>query len=140
MSTIIEMRKNPGCLLQLLWFFFVGWWLGELWTSVAWFFMASIVGIPVGIWMLNRIPKVIALREAPVELKVSARGDGQVVKQVYERPQVPFLLRALYFILVGWWFSFLWLQAAYFLCLTVIGLPLGFWMYDRVSAVLTLKR
>ncbi len=56
------------------------------------------------------------------------------------KAQRPLLLRALYFLLIGWWFSGLWLAAAYLALISVVGLPLAFWMYGRVGAVTTLYR
>jgi uncharacterized membrane protein YccF (DUF307 family) len=136
----IETKKNPGCLVQILWFAFVGWWLGQAWMVVAWVLMVTIIGIPFGVMMLNKLPKVIALREPPREVKISTRRDGSLVKEQVEPEQIHIVVRALYFILVGWWLSALWMEAAYALCLSVIGLPIGFWMFDLVPAILTLRR
>ena len=44
-ATIVA-KKNPGCLVQLVWFALVGWWLGQAWVAVAWFFAATIIGMP----------------------------------------------------------------------------------------------
>jgi uncharacterized membrane protein YccF (DUF307 family) len=140
MSETIEVRKNPGCLLQILWFAFIGVWLGQAWMVAAWIFMVTIVGIPLGVIMLNYLPKVIALREPPANLKITARGDGSVVSREVPREQINILLRAFYFVLVGWWLSALWMEAAFGLCATIIGLPFGFWMFDRVPAIVSLKR
>lgn len=139
-TTVVETRNNPGCLLQILWFAFIGIWLGQAWMAVAWFLMITIIGIPFGVAMLNMLPKVIALREPSHRVMVRTGRDGDLVQREYEPPQVNILLRALYFILVGWWLSAIWMELAYAICLTIIGLPVGFWMFDRVPAILSLKR
>jgi uncharacterized membrane protein YccF (DUF307 family) len=139
-ARVYEQRRSPGCLVQLLWFALIGWWAGQAWIAVAWFLMVTIIGIPLGIAMINMIPKVIALREPDERLRVTSYPDGSVSTVQLENRQHPFLLRALYFILIGWWLTALWLEAAYVICLTIIGLPVGFWMFDRAPALLTLRR
>ena len=139
-TTIVDNRRNPGCLLQLLWFAVIGWWLGQIWMAVAWFLMVTILGIPIAVAMLNRLPKVIALREPDAHLQMTTLPDGRIRSGEVEPVQINVFLRALYFVLVGWWFSALWMEAAYAVCMTVIGLPIGFWMFDRVPLILTLKR
>jgi uncharacterized membrane protein YccF (DUF307 family) len=134
-ATIVA-KKNPGCLIQLVWFALVGWWLGQAWVAVAWFLAATIIGMPLAVMMLNRVPEVMALR-GETELLVKSWNGHTVVSDV---PQYNILLRALYFVLVGWWASALWLELAYALCMTVIGLPLGFWMFDRTPAIVSLRR
>ncbi len=139
-AVVIETNQNPGCLLQILWFAFVGVWLGQAWMVVAWFFMITIIGIPLGIAMLNMLPKVIALRQPQRSVMVRTGLGGEITQQAVAPRQVNILLRALYFILIGWWFSAIWMEAAYAISLTIIGLPIGFWMFDRIPAVLTLKQ
>lgn len=138
-TTVIEKRDNPGCLLQLLWFALIGWWLGQVWMAVAWFFMVTIVGIPIGVMMLNKLPKVIALREEAHPVAVTTRQDSMRVQQEMRVPETNMLIRALYFVFIGWWLSALWMEAAYAISLTIIGLPLGFWMFDRIPTVVSLK-
>jgi uncharacterized membrane protein YccF (DUF307 family) len=139
-SVVIETKRNPGCLLQLLWFAFIGIWLGQVWMIAAWVLMVTIIGIPLGVAMLNMLPKIYALREPVHQVRIVRRMDGSLTEQEIARPQINILLRAIYFLLIGWWFSALWMEAAYLLCTTVIGLPLGFWMFDRIPAVLSMKR
>ena len=141
MSTVIvSEKKNPGCLVQILWFAFIGIWLGQIWMVAAWIFMLTIVGIPIGVMMLNKLPWIIALRSEPDLVRVTRRDDGSLEKRPMAVSQPPLLLRGLYFLLIGWWFSALWMEAAYAICLTIIGLPIGFWMFDRVPAVLSLRQ
>jgi uncharacterized membrane protein YccF (DUF307 family) len=139
-QVVVETQKNPGCLLQILWFLFVGIWLGQAWMVVAWFLMVTIIGIPIGVKMLNMLPKVMALREPTRRVMISTNGSGQVQRREMDVPQINIVLRAIYFILIGWWLSALWMEAAYAISLTIIGLPIGFWMFDRVPAILSLKR
>ena len=109
MKQIIVSKENPGCLVQLLWFALIGWWAGQLWIVVAWLSMLTIVGIPLGITMLNRLPQVIALRGNRVAVEVSRVGN-LVVQRETRVPQHNVLLRALYFVLIGWWVSALWME------------------------------
>jgi len=138
-STVVVRSKRHGCLTQILWFLFIGWWAGQLWMWLSWIVMVTILGIPLAIMMLNKLPQIIALREQSDDLIVQKLGDVTVVSQG-EQPQRNIILRALYFLLIGWWFSFIWMELAYLACVTLIGLPLGFWMFDRVPAILSLKR
>jgi len=141
MSTVIvTTRKDPGCLVQVLWFLLVGWWAGQLWIAVAWLLMLTIIGIPLGVMMLNKVPKVIALRGQIADLTLTTVGGVTVVATGAQVPQRNILLRAIYFLLVGWWLSAIWMELAYWACLTIIGLPIGFWMFDRVPALVSLRR
>lgn len=127
-------RKAPNIILRLIWFILVGWWLGGVLSAVAWFLNATIIGLPVGLWIINRLPTFITLRPQEQDMLIE---DGVVT---YGKEQRPFLLRLLYFVLIGWWFSGLWLATAYILVVSIIGIPLAFWMYGRVGAVTTLFR
>ena len=148
MTTVVvnqsQQSKNPGCLVQLAWFVLVGWWASQIWIAVAWFLIATILGMPFGVMMLNRLPMIIALRDPS-----QARGSGvsvvvangvTVVTTGGQVSQVNFLVRAIYFVLIGWWLSAVWMELAWVVCLTIIGLPLGFWMFDRVPALVSLRR
>jgi len=141
MSTVVvSSQKNPGCLVQLLWFLFVGWWAGQVWIALAWLLMLTVVGIPLGVMMMNKVPQVIALRGQASGTTVTTVGNVTVVTAGTSVPQHNILLRAIYFLLIGLWLSAIWMELAYFACLTIIGLPIGFWMFDKVPALVSLRR
>ena len=139
-TCVVEDRSAPPLLLRALWFIFVGLWLGGIATAAAWALNVTIIGLPLGLWILNRIPTVMTLRPMHRDLMVDRRADGSQVLQVIDRPQASFAVRAIWFLLIGWWLSGLWAGAAYVAAVTIIGLPIAFWMYDRLPAVTTLFR
>jgi len=118
-----------GLLTRALWFVLVGWWLTPLLVNVAWALNATIVLIPFGIKAINLVPTALSLAE-PRSLSASDRARGQHT----------LFVRGSYFLFVGWWLSFLWANAAALFALTVIGLPIAFWMFNRLPYVTSLYR
>jgi uncharacterized membrane protein YccF (DUF307 family) len=138
-TVIVTEEKGPPLLLRIVWFLFVGWWLGQIAILVAWFCNATILLLPLGITLLNKLPQVFTLRMMKRRSTVEASSDLVVVRSVAPQ-QRPFWQRALYFVLIGWWFSLLWLELAWVLGVIIIGLPLAFWMLGRAAIVTTLER
>jgi uncharacterized membrane protein YccF (DUF307 family) len=134
--TTVYVSRSPNILLRVLWFVVLGWWLSGVWTAVAWLLCVSVLGLPLGIVMLNMLPQVTTLRARDVTTHLDERG----VVAVMHTTQYPLLVRALYFVLVGWWLSALWLAAAWALGSTVVLLPVSFWMINRTPGVLLLTR
>ena len=142
MSTVVVHgpKKDPGCLVQILWFLFIGWWAGQLWIVLAWLLMLTVLGIPLGVAMMNMVPMVIALRGQSGGVAVTTVGGVTTVTPGAAVRQHNILLRAIYFLLIGWWLSAIWMELAYLFCLTIIGLPVGFWMFDKVPGLVSLRR
>lgn len=139
-ATVVEMqRKGPGCLVTLLWFIFIGSWLSLIWNAIAWVLVVLVITMPIGLKMINMIPRIATLREPTHEFQVVTEGPSSRLVDL-EIEQRPFWLRAIYFVLVGWWFSAVWLLVAWAASATLIGIPLAIWMYNRVPAVTTLRR
>jgi uncharacterized membrane protein YccF (DUF307 family) len=113
-------------LVRALWFFFVGLWLGQAWLVIAWLFNLTLLGLPLGMKMLSMLPQVMTLR---------AERD---VRPPPDRSGASFVVRAVYFVLIGWWLSLLWMELAWLAAASVIGLPLAFLMFERVGTVMTL--
>jgi uncharacterized membrane protein YccF (DUF307 family) len=133
---VIQRSDGAGLLIRALYFILFGWWFSGIWAVVAWILCLTIIGLPFGLYMLNRLPQVVTLRPSRSDLVLTTTG------RVIERdvPQLPFLLRAVYFLLIGWWLSAVWIAIAWALNASIIGMVIGFWMFNRVPAVVTLAR
>lgn len=126
--------KSPNLILRVIWFVLVGWWLAGILSAIAWALNATIIGLPIGLWIINRLPLAATLR-SPSSLY---RVDEGILRT--DKVQHHLLIRAIYFVLIGWWLSGIWMAVAYALLLTIIGMPAAFWMYGRIGAVTTLYR
>lgn len=111
-------------LTRALWFVLVGWWLTPIVVNTAWLLNVTVIGIPLGVKLINLVPTALTLREPR-----SRTADD------YAPNQHSLLVRAIYFVLVGWWASLLWANAAALLAITVIGLPIAIWMANRLPYV-----
>jgi uncharacterized membrane protein YccF (DUF307 family) len=133
---VIARQNGPGLLVRALYFILFGWWFSGIWAVVAWILCLTIIGLPFGVYMLNRLPQVVTLRPSRSDLVLTTTG------RVIERdvPQVPFLLRAVYFLLIGWWLSAIWIAIAWALNASIIGMVIGFWMFNRTAAIVSLAR
>jgi uncharacterized membrane protein YccF (DUF307 family) len=133
---IIQRNDGAGLLVRALYFVLIGWWFSAVWAVAAWVLCVTIIGLPLGLYMLNRLPQVVTLKPSRGDLVITAAG--QVVQM--ELRQRPFLLRAIYFVLIGWWLSAIWLAIAWALHVSIIGMLLGFWMFNRTPAIVSLAR
>jgi len=123
------MSDQPSILVRALWFLFIGWWLTGLWLSAAWLLNVTIIGIPLGIKLINKVPLVLSLKRRE-NLVEDGKGGSQYSLAV----------RALWFIFVGWWASGVWTGIAYLFTVSIIGIPVAVWLYDRLPFVVSLYR
>ena len=139
-TTQVHEKTGIPFLLRVLWFIFVGWHVTLYWIVAAWVLNVSIIGLPLGLWMLNRVPQVLTLKPAGGYSVADVR-DGKVVPVRYEGVRQRFWpWRLIYFLVIGWWFSLGWSLVAWALCACIIGLPFGILMLNRLPAVTTLHR
>jgi len=117
-------------LVRALWFLLVGWWLTPIVINVAWFLNVTVILIPLGIKLINLVPTVLTLQEPRTVVNPDESGTGQS----------SLLVRAVYFVFVGWWFSLIWANVAAFFAVTIIGLPIAIWMFNRLPFVTSLYR
>ena len=90
-----QQKRSPGCLISVLWYIFIGWWASGI-AVFAWLCMLTIVGIPLGVAIINRIPKIVALREPETShaLLITYREGKATIETVSPR-QHNIFLRAL---------------------------------------------
>lgn len=132
-------RQVP-LLLRFVYFLLFGLWAGGICAALGWALCLTVIGMPFGIWILHRLPLVTTLtmpdeEYQPVETPQKwSHAHPPAVDEGF-----PFLVRAVWFVLVGWWLSAIWIKIAFILAATFILSPFGFWMINRVPAVLTLE-
>jgi uncharacterized membrane protein YccF (DUF307 family) len=132
-------QQGPSFLIRAIWYIFIGWWLGGLCLSLGYLCCISIIFLPIGLMLLNRLPVILTLRPSSQQATVTITNGGVRVNVGYIQ-QGSFLVRAIYFILIGWWLGLIWAIIGYCLCLTIFLLPFGLLMLNRLPAVLTLYR
>ena len=138
-STVVAVESpEPNLLIRAVWFIVVGWWLSGLAISLAALLQLTIIGIPAAVYIINRIPQATTLKSSRTALVT----EGEDVTRVgfSDRKQRSWLVRAIYYLLVGWWAVSLWLVLAWAVGLTIVLLPLSFWMYGAAGKVQTLRR
>ena len=137
---VTEVKSGPGLLVRAVWFIFVGWWLTGIVSAVAWFAMITIIGLPLGIWLVNRIPTVITLRPRTSLVYAWTDEQGQARMTATKMDQPPWYIRFLWFLLVGWWASAGVMGIGYVLVLLIVTLPIGVMLFNRVPFVASLYR
>ncbi|MFC4248558.1 YccF domain-containing protein [Natribaculum luteum] len=121
--------SQRSLLVRAIWFLLVGWWLTPIVINLAWALNVTVVLAPVGIKLINLVPTVLTLKEP------RSFTDPELA-----RGQPSLVIRAVYFVFVGWWLSFLWANVAAFLAVTIVGLPIAIWMINRLPYVTSLYR
>ncbi|MBC8074459.1 MAG: YccF domain-containing protein, partial [Chloroflexales bacterium] len=92
MTSVAVQPGGANILIRALYFIVFGLWFSGVWAAIAWVLCVTVIGLPLGLWMLNRLPQVATLRPEQRDLFITASG------QVFERTasQTPFLMRAIY--------------------------------------------
>jgi uncharacterized membrane protein YccF (DUF307 family) len=77
-------------------------------------------------WQQQSPPSVNVNVQAPAIIVAPPSGPG-------------FGVRAVWYIFIGWWLTGLVIGFAYFCALVIIGLPLAFYLFNRIPLFLTLR-
>lgn len=126
-------------LVRAAWFLLVGWWLTGIWLGAAWLLIVTVVFAPVGVKLINYVPMVVSLKRRRVSNRIVTE-EGEYRLESSATDQLPLLVRAVYFVLIGWWASLVWMGVAYLFTLTILGLPIAIWMYGKLPFVASLYR
>jgi uncharacterized membrane protein YccF (DUF307 family) len=138
--TVVVHKSGPNLPVRFIWWLLIGWWASGIVIALAWLALVTIIGIPLGIWLINHLPSVLTLRPRARHWEIGQDAEGRVVLTERGRPQTCWLLRGAWFLLVGWWASALWMAGAWLISLTIIGLPIALLMFNRTPFVASLYR
>lgn len=129
------MADSPSLIIRAVWFIFVGWWLTGIVLTVAWFLNLTIIGLPIGIKLINYAPYTLTLKE------MQAYDGGEVTEMGGRSSKSPnIIIRGIYFLLIGWWASGILMALSYLISLTIIGLPIGIKLFNYLPYVTSLKK
>lgn len=134
-TTVSQSVEQRSLIVRAVWFLLIGWWATGIWLGVAWLLNVTIILLPLGIKMINKVPLVVSLKN-PTETLVADTASIERERT----PQRNLLVRGLWFLLIGWWLSAIWMGIAYLFTVSIVGLPIAVWMYDRLPWIVSLYR
>src|SRR5215469_570412 len=97
----INETKNPNIILRFLWFLFVGWYVGIGVLVVALVCAITIIGIPLAMFLIDRLPTIMTLRARTRQIKVTEDNQGKLKTREGGLKQTNIVLRVVYFIFDG---------------------------------------
>lgn len=90
--------------------------------------------------LFDRLPAIMTLKARSVKLEVYEDKKGWLKSKELRPQQHNLLLRIIYFLLIGSWFTAIWIAVAVVLTVIIIGTPVAFWMVDRIPYVGSLAK
>jgi len=139
-NVVMVQKSGPSLLVRFIWWLFIGWWASGIVVTLAWLCLVFIVTIPVGIYLINHLPSVLTLRPRTRTWTLGQDDQGRTIVSERGRGQTSWLIRGVWFILVGWWLTAIWMALAWLIQLTVLGLPIALLMFNRTPFVASLYR
>ncbi len=100
MGTVIVNKSGPNLLIRFVWWLFIGWWASGIVVGITWIAFITIVGIPLGIWLINRLPTVLTLRPRTRAWSIGQDEDGRTIVSEGGRPQISWPIRGIWFVLI----------------------------------------
>jgi uncharacterized membrane protein YccF (DUF307 family) len=138
-TAITRERGGPNFFLRVVWYIFIGWWLTGFALAAGYLAGLTVIGLPLAFWIFNRTGTLLTLRPRSRTTTIVESGGTTTVSH-RGATQRPLWLRAIWFVLVGWWAALIWMILAYLISLTLIGIPIAVMMLNRLPEVYTLHR
>lgn len=135
-----ETKRGPGFLVRAIWFVVVGWWLTAIVSALAWFAMITIIGLPLGIYLVNHVPTYLTLRPRSKATYWIADPTGGLMLMETGVRQTDWPIRFIWFLFVGWWASAAVMTIGCLLIVLILTMPVGLWIYNRVPFIASLYR
>tara|TARA_B100000945_G_C19932052_1_gene390025 strand:+ start:63 stop:515 length:453 start_codon:yes stop_codon:yes gene_type:complete len=136
---LINQNKKPHIVIRLLWIVFIGWWLSGIFYFVGAILTLLIITSPLGMVVLQKMGWAFSLYEESKDITIVNQGGITTVTDSSQETWTAFLIRYIYFILIGWWAGIICWGIASLFGLTIIGLPVTILIMDRLGKVMTLK-
>jgi uncharacterized membrane protein YccF (DUF307 family) len=122
--TAMPVSEHGGC-MRAIYFVFIGYWLGAVVEMIGQFLLHTIIFLPIGSFILERVPCFLTLRN---------------YRWRAAKKQIHLGIRILYFVCFGWWIGHIVSVFAHFLKSIIIGLPLAQNLMERRAAFYSLKQ
>jgi len=62
-KTVTMAQSEVNLLIRIVYFLAIGWWLGALALKVGWILCITIIGMPLGLLILNQLPLLMTLKQ-----------------------------------------------------------------------------
>jgi uncharacterized membrane protein YccF (DUF307 family) len=59
--TVVTNVPQINIFWRIIYFIFIGWWLGFIWVGLSWLVCITIIGLPIGLWMVDQVPLLQSL-------------------------------------------------------------------------------
>ncbi len=86
-TPIVVQPSGPNIIIRVLWFLFIGLWLGAIVSSIAWLCNVTIIGLPLGLWLIDRLPTIITLRPQGQQWRQRLSELSQEVEEAVKSPR-----------------------------------------------------
>lgn len=89
---------------------------------------------------INQVPPAQNGALQPEKNKAKPPAPPKLKKERSRGEPVPTVVRVIYFIFIGWWFSYFWSGVAYLLALTVVFMPAALKMFNFLPRIVSLAQ